>query len=144
MDKPTWGCPECGATDIVQHVKLDATREGTFRPDGNGWAFECNDEYDRESVEVSDEGEFECSSCGEAFERPSRVRQGTGIRLALKVSGAAFLPDENGVEQAMDDDFSSRFEVACADKEQVTRLFETLRLFLKGVSDAARGARETG
>jgi hypothetical protein len=142
MDKPTWGCPDCGSTDIVQHGKLDATREGAFRPDGNGWAFESKDEYDRESVEVSDEGEFECSTCGETFDKPSRVRQGAAIRLALKVSGAAFQPDENGVEQAMDDDYCAKFEVTCADKEQVRRLFETLRLFVKSVADSTPGGQK--
>jgi hypothetical protein len=142
VDKPTWGCPDCGSADLMQHVKLDATREGRFRATGDGWAFESDDDYDRESVEVSDEGEFECDRCGKTFEKPARVREGTGIRLALRISGAAVQADENRVEQELEDDFSARFEVIVADKAQVQSLFETLRLFVKGISQSAGGGRE--
>ena len=140
MDKPTWGCPDCGSTEIIQHVKLSATRDGTFRPDGNGWEFDASDEYDRDSVEVDDEGEFECSRCGETFNTPARVREGAGIRLALTVRGKAFKPDEHGVEQEIGDNLSATFEIECADETQARRLFETLRLFLEGVVGSARAA----
>lgn len=142
MDKPTWGCPGCGSADLMQHVKLDATREGRFRATADGWTFETDDEFDNDTIKLTSEGEYECMRCGETFDKPARVRQGTGIRLALKVSGAAFQPDENGVEQELDDDFSARFEVIVADKAQVQSLFETLRLFVKGISQSAGGGRE--
>lgn len=137
MDKPIWGCPDCGSPEIVQHVKLTATREGKFRASGESWEFEtAGDDFDRDSIDVDDEGEFECSACGETFDKPSRVRSDTGIRLALRVRGEAFRPDEHGVEQALEDDFDARFDVVCADKEQVGRLFEMLRLFLRSVSES--------
>ena len=143
MDKPTWGCPDCGSTEIIQHVKLSATRDGKFRASGESWEFDTADqEYDRDTIEVDEEGDFECSRCRETFDKPARVREGAGIRLALRVRGEAFEPDEHGVEQAMDDDFSARFEIACADKVLVARLFETLRLFLKGVTETARAGGE--
>ncbi len=140
MDKPKWGCPECGSTEVRQHVKLSATREGKFRPSGDGWEFDPDDEYDRDSVDVDDEGEFECESCGGEFERPARVREG-GIRLVVRVGGDMFKPNERGVEEEMDDTFSAGFDVECADPEQGKRLFETLRLFLKGVAESAGAGR---
>jgi len=138
MDKPNWGCPECGSTDIIQHVTMDATRRGRFRELNGGWAFDGEEEVDRDSLDLSDEGEFECQDCSATFDKPARVRQGGGIRLALKVSGTAFRLDDKGVERELDDDFCARFEIICADQEQVVRLFDTLRLFLEGVVGSAQ------
>jgi hypothetical protein len=133
MDKPKWGCPSCGSADIIQHVMMDATRRGTFRELNGGWAFDGEDEVDRDSLDLSDEGDFECEDCGATFEKPARIREEPGIRLALRVHGEAFQPGDHGVEQELEDDLSARFEVVCDDKEQVQRLFDTLRLFLEGV-----------
>jgi predicted RNA-binding Zn-ribbon protein involved in translation (DUF1610 family) len=134
----TWGCPECGSTDIVQHVKLTATRGGKFRSAGNGaWEFDADDEYDRDSIDVDDEGEFECEDCGEEFDKPARVRQG-GIRLALRVQGEAFKPDDKGVEQEIEDDLSARFEIECADEAEAKRLFAMFRMFVGSVAGSAK------
>jgi hypothetical protein len=135
MDKPTWGCPECGSADVVQHVTLTATRPGEFVARDDRWEFDEGD-VDRDTLDVSDEGKFECNTCGEEFDSPSRVNRQTGIRLALRIRGSAFEPDEHGVEQELDDDLTAKFEVMCEDKEQAKRLFETLRLFVGSLATA--------
>jgi hypothetical protein len=138
MEKPTWGCPECGSDEVFQHVTMEATRGGTFRQQNGSWTFDGEEEVDRDSLDLADEGEFECGSCGETFKQPSRVRHDDGIRVALKVTGTAYRPDDNGVEQELDDDLCARVEVVCTDREQAKRLFETLRLFLQGVVGTAQ------
>ncbi|MBI5500817.1 MAG: hypothetical protein HY907_11285 [Deltaproteobacteria bacterium] len=105
------------------------------------WTFDGDDDVDRDSLDLSDEGEFECADCGESFERPGRVREEPGIRVTFEVSGAAFELGEHGIEKEIDLDIGARFEVLCADQEQVRRLFETLRLFLKGVAESTGAGR---
>ncbi|MBI5486489.1 MAG: hypothetical protein HY905_04075 [Deltaproteobacteria bacterium] len=138
MEKPKWGCPECGSTEVTQHVTMDATRSGRFRELNGSWTFDGEDEVDRDSLDLSDEGEFECADCGATFERPARIREEPGVRVTFKVSGDAYEPGEHGIEKDLDIDLNTRFEVVCADQEQVKRLFETLRLFLEGVAGAAQ------
>ena len=141
MERPKWGCPECGSADVTQHVTMDATRSGRFRELNGSWTFDGEDEVDRDSLDLSDEGEFECADCGATFERPARIREEPGIRVTFEVSGDAHEPGEHGVEKDLDLDLSTRFEVLCPDQEQVKRLFETLRLFLKGVTESAQAGR---
>ena len=138
MEKPRWGCPECASADVTQHVTMDATRSGRFRELNGSWTFDGEAEVDRDSLDLSDEGEFECADCGATFERPARIREEPGIRVTFEVSGDAHEPGEHGVEKDLDIDLNTRFEVLCADQEQVKRLFETLRLFLEGVAGAAQ------
>lgn len=142
MDKVTWGCPACGSGDVVQHVKLSATREGRFRGYGNGWEFSSDSEFDTNSAEVDEEGDFECGSCEETFDKPVRLRQGNTIRLALRISASAFRPNANGVEAELEDDFSARFDTECVDEAQAKHLFEALRLFLKGIAASVTGGQE--
>ena len=141
MDKPKWGCPECGNGEIIQHVTMDATRRGRFRELNGSWTFDGDDEVDRDSLDLSDEGAFECEACSETFERPARIRDEPGIRVTFEVSGAAFEHGEHGVEKELDLDLGARFEVLCADQDQVRRLFDTLRLFIKGVAESSGAGR---
>ena len=142
MERPKWGCPECGGLEVIQHVTMDATRTGRFRELNGSWTFDGEDEVDRDSLDLSDEGEFECEACGETFEKPARIREQPGIRVELSVSGDMFEPGDHGVEQEIDDGFSARFEVECVDKEQAARLFETLRLFVRSVAGSKSGGQE--
>ncbi len=141
MEKPKWGCPDCASTEVIQHVTMDATRSGRFRELNGSWAFDGEDEVDRDSLDLSDEGEFECSDCGADFEKPARIREEPGIRVTFEVSGEAYESGEHGIEKELDLDLGARFEVLCKDEEQVRRLFETLRLFLKGVTESAQAGR---
>ena len=138
MEKPKWGCPECGSPDVTQHVTMDATRGGRFRELNGSWTFDGEDEVDRDSLDVSDEGEFECEDCGATFQKPARIREEPGIRVTFELSGDAYRPGEHGIEKELYLDLGARFELLCADEEQVRRLFETLRLFLEGVVGAAQ------
>ena len=74
-------------------------------------------------------------------QKPARIREEPGIRVPFEVSGDAHEPGEHGVEKDLDLDLNTRFEVLCPDQEQVKRLFETLRLFLKGVTESAQAGR---
>jgi uncharacterized Zn finger protein len=141
MDKPRWGCPECGSTDVTQHVTMDATRRGRFRELNGSWTFDGDDEVDRDSLDLSDEGDFECEACGDAFEKPARIRDEPGVRVTIEVSGSAYEPGEHGIEKEVDLDLGARFEVLCGDQDQVRRLFDTLRLFFKGVAETAQAGR---
>ncbi|MBN1772542.1 MAG: hypothetical protein JXB32_14830 [Deltaproteobacteria bacterium] len=141
MDKPTWGCPGCGGTDIIQHVAMDATRRGRFRELGGSWTFDGDDDVDRDSLDISDEGEFECCDCGEEFSKPARIRREPGVRVALELTGSMTEPGDNGVEQDLDDDLNLRLEFLCADQAQAKQVVETLRLVLSGAVEAARAVR---
>jgi hypothetical protein len=142
MEKPKWGCPECGSyPDIIQNVTMDATRHGRFRELNGSWTFDGEDEVDRDSLDLSDEGEFECEGCGETFERPARIREEPGVRVVLAVDGEMFEPGEHGIEHEVDGNLGARFEFLCADKAQAERIVETLRIVLTGAVESVRGGR---
>ena len=141
MEKPEWGCPACGSTDIIQHVTMDATRQGRFRELNGSWTFDGDDDVDRDSLDISDEGEFECEACGETFDKPARIRHEPGVRVVLELTGTFAEPGENGVEHDLDEDVNLRLEFLCADKAQAKQVVETLRLVLSGAVEAAKGVR---
>lgn len=136
----TWGCPGCGGTDIIQHVTICATRDGKFRDMHGSWTFDGDDDVARDSLDITDEGEFECQDCGETFEKPVRIRKEPGIRLVIQVMGSAYKPDENGIESEVDADLSTRFETICKDKEMAGQLFNMLKLFIKSSLDTVRNS----
>jgi hypothetical protein len=88
---------------------------------------------------------YECDHCGESFDTPGRIREGTDIRVVVKLNVEAYRSgmkkDAPDVEQEVEDlAHTEKFEFYCVNGAQAKNVAETLRLMVGGVVNTAKGS----
>jgi hypothetical protein len=64
-----------------------------------------------------------------------------GVRLAVRLKGEVFKPNDQGIEEELEDGLSARFDLVYAQPEEAARFFETLRMIVKGIAESASTPR---